>query len=341
MKITSLIRALALTAITMQAPIVHAEQIRAETNVPGSGAYLGLVGFVNVVQKHTDHTIEVNAGIPGTKSMVNVTKGGADITNFVYSLVESMQERTGPYAKLADAPELAKNLRFIIGHPAGAYHIVTFADSGIMSLDDLKGKRVYSGPKGAAMRVQGEVIIKGETGYIAGVDYEILELDLNGGEQAFKDGHVDVWIRPAPMGGALIEQMGVSRDIRLLGMTEKAKANPDIQKMGNAAGRGFEDIQPGVYTGQVNEEPVTTFGFWLAVGAGKDVSADLVYDMTKAIFENLDEYKATSKALFGSLTRENAVQHMNAPLHLGAYRYLAEIGLDIPEALIPPEATGN
>jgi TRAP-type uncharacterized transport system substrate-binding protein len=63
--------------------------------------------------------------------------------------------------------------------------------------------------------------------------------------------------------------------------------------------------------------------------------------MTKAVYENLEDYKATSSALFASLTKENSIQHMNAPLHLGAYRYFSEIGMDIPEALIPPEASGN
>jgi TRAP transporter TAXI family solute receptor len=341
MKMKSLFKALALTATAAFAGPVQADLLRGETNVPGSGAYLGMVGFANVVQKHTDHSIEVSAGVPVTRSMVSLAKGDIDISNLVYFQIDSMRAGKGPFAKLSDASELAENMRFIIGHPSGAYHIVTFAESGITSLDDIKGKRVYSGPKGVAMRANGEAIILGETGYVAGEDYEILDLDLKGGEQAFKDGHVDVWIRPAPMGGALIEQMGVSRDIRLLGMTDKAQADPEIQRLANLPGRGFEIIEPDVYTGQVNEEPVTTFGFWLGVGAHKDVSADVVYDMTKAVYENLEEYKATSKSLFGSLTRENAFQHMNAPLHLGAYRYLAEIGVAVPEALIPPEATGK
>ncbi|NHW60083.1 C4-dicarboxylate ABC transporter substrate-binding protein, partial [Escherichia coli] len=38
------------------------------------------------------------------------------------------------------------------------------------------------------------------------------------------------------------------------------------------------------------------------------------------------------------ITTENALKGVSVPLHLGAYRYYKEIGLEIPDYLIPPEA---
>ncbi|WP_275375368.1 TAXI family TRAP transporter solute-binding subunit [Xenorhabdus bovienii] len=34
---------------------------------------------------------------------------------------------------------------------------------------------------------------------------------------------------------------------------------------------------------------------------------------------------------------ENALKGVSVPLHLGAYQYYREIGLDIPDYLVPPE----
>ena len=71
------------------------------------------------------------------------------------------------------------------------------------------------------------------------------------------------------------------------------------------------------------------------------MDADAVYEMTKAVWNNLDEYKSVAKAFFAPMTQKGLIDHMTAPLHLGAYRFYKEMGLDIPERLIPPEAATN
>jgi len=321
--------------------IASADTFRSETNVAGSGAYLGMVAFASVISKYAGHNLEVKADIAVSKSMVALGRAKADITNVVLPLVGAMKNGKGPYKKLSNSAEVAEGIRMILTHPSGTYHIVTFDGSGIESMQDIKGKKVYTGPKNAAMYQTGLTLINGETGYKPGVDFEVLDLDMKGGEQAFLDGHVDVWIRPAPLGGALIEQVGVSRGVRFLGLTEKGMKSEGILKYTNGPGRTADLIPVGTYTGQANKEPVKTVGFWLGIGANKNVDADAVYEMTKAVWNNLDEYKSVAKAFFAPMTQKGLIDHMTAPLHLGAYRFYKEMGLDIPERLIPPEAATN
>lgn len=93
-------------------------------------------------------------------------------------------------------------------------------------------------------------------------------------------------------------------------------------------------IEPGTYPNQ--NEPIKTIAQpnWLAVR--KDVPADVVYKLTKTLWENLDYMLKVHKAC-RYLKIEKALDGLTVPLHPGAYRYYKEKGLPIPDHLIPPE----
>ena len=60
------------------------------------------------------------------------------------------------------------------------------------------------------------------------------------------------------------------------------------------------------------------------------------YNITRAVFESGDGLVAAAKWM-EIITPENGLSQMNAPLHAGDYRYNVEAGVEVPEALIPPE----
>ena len=66
-----------------------------------------------------------------------------------------------------------------------------------------------------------------------------------------------------------------------------------------------------------------------------DIPEEDVYQITKAIFENLASLHEIHKAT-REVTLEKAIKGLGAPLHPGAIRYYREKGLDIPPELIPP-----
>jgi TRAP-type uncharacterized transport system substrate-binding protein len=60
----------------------------------------------------------------------------------------------------------------------------------------------------------------------------------------------------------------------------------------------------------------------------------LVYQLVKAVFENQPRLlKATSAA--SDTLPQNAVKDSFLPFHCGAVRYYREIGIRIPDALVP------
>jgi len=64
-----------------------------------------------------------------------------------------------------------------------------------------------------------------------------------------------------------------------------------------------------------------------------DISEDVIYDITKTIYENLGELQNIHKATL-AMSLEKAMAGLAVPLHPGAAQYYREKGLDIPPALI-------
>ncbi|MDC7239682.1 MAG: TAXI family TRAP transporter solute-binding subunit, partial [Spirochaetales bacterium] len=80
------------------------------------------------------------------------------------------------------------------------------------------------------------------------------------------------------------------------------------------------------YPGASNTGNVDTFGVKATFCTSADVPDDVVYAITKEIFENLDEFKTLHPA-FAVLTKENMLEGLSAPLHDGAMKYFQEVGL--------------
>jgi len=85
-------------------------------------------------------------------------------------------------------------------------------------------------------------------------------------------------------------------------------------------------IPGGIYAG--NPKDIQTFGSQASVVTSEKVSAEEVYIMVKAVFENFDNFK-TLHPVFSSLKKEEMARTGvdSAPFHPGALRYFREAKL--------------
>ena len=91
------------------------------------------------------------------------------------------------------------------------------------------------------------------------------------------------------------------------------------------------DFPPGTYPNQT--KLIRTIGSPNVLVTRSDIPEDVVYNVTKVIWENL----ATLQEIHGAtkdMRLEIAIDGLGAPLHPGAIRYYREVGLAIPERLI-------
>ena len=86
----------------------------------------------------------------------------------------------------------------------------------------------------------------------------------------------------------------------------------------------FATIPAGTY--KTSSEDVTTFGVKASFVSSAKVPADVVYEVVRAVFENLDDFRKLHPA-FAHLTPEMMIKDgLSAPLHEGAVRYYKEQG---------------
>jgi TRAP transporter TAXI family solute receptor len=90
------------------------------------------------------------------------------------------------------------------------------------------------------------------------------------------------------------------------------------------------------YPRAINTEDITTIGVKATFVTSRNVDDDIVYALTKVVFDNFEEFKTLHPA-YKVLTKENMLEGLSAPIHPGALRYYRETGLDIHinPALIP------
>ena len=94
----------------------------------------------------------------------------------------------------------------------------------------------------------------------------------------------------------------------------------------------ISQIGSGVYTSL--DKAYTTVGLYIFAVGRDDLPDELVYQLVKAIFENQPRLvKATSAA--SETLPQNALKNSFLPFHPGAIRYYQEIGIKIPDALVP------
>ncbi len=91
-------------------------------------------------------------------------------------------------------------------------------------------------------------------------------------------------------------------------------------------------IEAGSYPNQ--DEAVHTIAQPNFLGVHESVDEDAVYQITKTMYENLAFLQNIHPAT-NEMSLEAALGGLPAPLHPGAVRYYEEMGMDIPEHLLP------
>ncbi len=197
--------------------------------------------------------------------------------------------------------------------------VVVRAESGIESIADLKGKKVSVGAPGSGTEANARQILE-----IYGLTYKDLAqvqyLSFSESAEAFKDKHIDAFFVTAGIPNAGIQDTATMHKIQILAVPDDMYKN-----LHNKYGfYGQALIPAGCYINQT--EPVRTVAVQAVLITRRDLDADVVYEMTAALFENLPEL-ATAHAKGKEVSLEGALTGVSTPLHPGAEKYFKEKGI--------------
>jgi hypothetical protein len=213
-----------------------------------------------------------------------------------------------------------EDLRAVFSVHAEPFTVVARADAGIAAFDDLKGKRVNVGNPGSGQRSTMEVLMaaKGWT-----IDDFARASELKSAEQseALCDDKFDAMVFTVGHPSGSIQEATTSCDARLIPVT-----GPEVDQLVAQNPYYAKAVIPGgMYPG--TDQDVATFGVKATLVTRADVPEDVVYEVTRAVFANFEEFKKLHPA-FANLTKEEMIaQALSAPLHPGAAKYYKEAGL--------------
>jgi len=215
-----------------------------------------------------------------------------------------------------------RKLRAVFSIHPEAVTIVAGADTGIETVEDLKGKVVNIGNPGSGQR--GNAIDLFEA---AGIDYakDLKAEGVKAAESAsmLQDDRLDAFFYTVGHpNGSVKEAVAGARKVRFVEVPDAVVARLTTKFPYYAP--AFIPVK--MYPGVANETDAKTFGVKATLCTSAEVPDEVVYAITKEVFENLDEFKSLHPA-YEVLTRESMLQGLSAPIHPGALKYFKEAGL--------------
>lgn len=212
-----------------------------------------------------------------------------------------------------------------------AWHMAVMADSEIYSIRDLEGKKVVVGKAGFFSEDATKYLFKA-----LNLDYDAINPSYLGHSDAMAallNGKVDAYIVVTDPPHPTLTQLCQAHDVRIIGLDEA-----DMKlALENWPGSEKVEFEAGIYAGEENEEVITTAASWMFYCVRNDLPEDVAYGLTKYFWENQD-FAGYQYANLAEYSIEDIPKFRTAPYHIGAYKYYQEVGLEIPEGMIPPEA---
>lgn len=262
--------------------------------------------------------------VPDAKASVQATKASAENLNLLqagrgeiaFSLGDSLSDAWKGDAEAGFKAPL-KKLRGVAGIYPNYIQIVASADSGIRTLADLKGKRLSVGAPRSGTELNARAILKA-----AGISYKDLGkveyLSFGESVELMKNRQLDATLQSAGLGVASLRDLATAMKIVVVAVPADI-----VAKVGDPAYQAAA-IPAKTYDGQDADVPTAAITNFLVTHEG--VPADVIYQVTKAMYTNLDAM-VSAHAAAKAIKLENAIKGMPVPLHPGAEKYYREVGL--------------
>jgi hypothetical protein len=193
-------------------------------------------------------------------------------------------------------------------------------DSGIKSIRDLNGKNVNIGNPGSGQR-QNSIDALTAVGFDLNKDLNTEGIKAAEAPGLLQDERIDAFFYTVGHpSGAIKEATAGKVKVRIVPITG---IDALLDKYPYYA-KAIVPIE--FYPGAINTEDVTTFGVKATFVTSAKVSDDVVYAVTKEVFDNFEDFKKLHPA-YKILTKKNMLEGLSAKIHPGAMRYYKEAGL--------------
>ncbi|MFZ5634407.1 MAG: TAXI family TRAP transporter solute-binding subunit [Bacillota bacterium] len=272
-----------------------------------------------------------NAKVPGVRVTAQATEASVQNMNLLQKkeadIGFSMNQVVGNAYEGKDKFQgrANKDLRVMTGLYPNVVQIVAPAKANVKSVKDFEGKRFVPGAAGSGTEVSCREIFA-----LYGLDYmnkKNLKADFVGFTEAvelLKNGQSEGAFISAGVPNSAIMDLSNSANVKLISLEKDI-----IDKICKEMPWYYPTvIKANTYKGQTEDVQTVAQGNLLVTRA--DLPDDLIYQLTRAIYENQKDL-INSHSAAKDINKENALKGlMGVPVHPGAAKYFQEIGLKVP-----------
>ena len=305
--------------LALAAPALAGESVQLSIATGGTGGvYYPLGGgLANILSKV----------IPGMSATAEVTGGSVDNMRLIgtgkpyiaFTQTDAAYDALRGEDKFKGKPVPARTLA--VAYP-NRMHVVTIEGTGVNKIEDIKGKRVSTGSPGSATEVFAFRVIEA-----AGLNHEKdmrkERLGVAESVNAIKDKKIDAFFWVGGLPTAAVTDLGATPGVKIK-LIDIAHLVPNMaKKHGNIY---VADVIPkGTYPGQTTDNPQATVQNLIV--AHENMSEQLAYNITKAIFDHQKDLVAVHKEAQGLSLANQREGNSALPWHPGALKFYKERGV--------------
>ncbi|MGL5006611.1 MAG: TAXI family TRAP transporter solute-binding subunit [Plesiomonas sp.] len=264
-----------------------------------------------------NHQIKCNAPASGG-GVANVNGLRSGEYNFGIMQSDHQYKAMKGLAPFQKEGEMA-DMRAVFSLQSEIFTVLARKEANISNFDTLQGKRVNIGNPGSGQRDTFEELMSAK-GWNRSAFSLVSELKPAEQASALGDNNIDAMSYFVGHPNGAIQEASTTTNAVLVPVT-----GPEIDKL--LAEKPYftkADIPGGLYKG--NPDPVPSIGGKAVLSTRADTDPEIVYQLVKSVFSNIDRFKKLHPA-FAELQEQEMIKvGLSAPLHEGAARYYQERG---------------
>ncbi len=297
----------------------HAQNFNLSAVPTGTGWYFGISEAARVVSANTPYEITVRESGGTRENAIRIGRGEVDLA-FTEALVA--YELYNGVGRFED--EHNPDFRMLFAIAQSTMHWAVGADTDIETVEDLEGQPFNPSTIGGG----GEYITE-QVFNTLGIHPDYQRMRLADAAEAVVDGRIVGLSYNAIPPNPSFTEVHTNRPLRLLEITDEhfETVSAELPFLAQTV------VPADTYSGMPDTQ---TIGIFMSFAANAELDDDVAYEMTKAFWENHEEVANAFPAAQG-VTPEVSVAVATYPIHAGAVRYYQELGIDIPEEVMPPE----
>jgi uncharacterized protein len=279
-----------------------------------SGVYFPLGGTLSKIYQDAGATANSQSTAASATNAITINQGKAEIAYAMGDTVADAYEGIDSFEEQG----AQENILSIASLYTNYLQIVATKASGIKTIEDLKGKRVAVGAPASGTEISAKRILS-----VYNMSYDDITADylsFSEGVEGMQNGNIDAVVISSGLPNAGILELNTTQEISIVEISEEKVLQMQKEFPAFSPAKVPKDTYDGM------EKDVSTVGVNNVLITHKDVSDDVAYAMTKALFENIDDLRASHNAA-KDIDINHALENLPAPLHPGAKRYYDEEGI--------------